>query len=208
MKRTTKSIAAITAMIVLLVIGTIFFLFTNTGVGIIEIFNNWKQDDPSIPSQNEIVMPPDSKMEATSKTGTIVIQSRKGLKRYYTFDGVTRSVVMIPRPDRWYGSLGMYYPGPGSHWMPRHNGISRGVLQEGQQHFASINEAMEWLRKASGWYPTVYRDDGLVVGYGKELQREQINVDVWQIYIAGQKPTKLEGSDNSAIKTSWDNTMP
>ena len=181
-----------------------FVLFTNTGAGLVESLSNWEKGDPPIPTKNEIVMPPNATIEATTKTGTIVIKSGRGLKRYYTWDGITRSVVMWPRSKRWYGSLGIYYPGPGSHWLPKHNGISRGVLEEGQQHFKTTQEAMEWLHKHSKWYPTVYRDDGLVVSFGKNLKREQINVDVWQIYVNGKKPIKLEGSRNDAIKTSWD----
>lgn len=194
----------ITAIVVLSIVLAVFVFFTNTGVGIMELIDSWKQGDPPIPSQNEIVMPPEARIEATTKTGTIVIQAGKGLKRYYNFDGVTRSVVMIPRPERWYGSLGLYYPGPGFHWFPSHNGISRGVLEEGQRHFSSTDEAMKWLKEASQWYPTVYRDDGLVVAYGKNLTRKQLNVDVWQFYINGQKPLKMDGSNNQAIRTSWD----
>jgi hypothetical protein len=191
-------------ILISLVLLAFFALFSNTGVGLIELISNWKQDDPPIPSRNEVVMPADSTIQATTKTGTIIIRAKKGLRRYYSFDGITRYVVMIPRPERWYGSLGLYYPGPGFHWLPSHNGISRGVLEEGQRHFDSMEEAMKWLKEASQWYPTVYRDDGLVVAYGKNLTRKQLNVDVWQVYINGQKPTKMEGSNNEAIRTSWD----
>ena len=197
-----KTVIAIVVILILLATFSSFII--NTGFGLAEYYRNWKQGDPPIPSQNEIVMPPNSQIEAKTTTGTIVIKSGKGLKHYYTFDGVTRSVVMIPRPERWYGSLGLYYPGSGYHWLFQHNGINRGVLEEGQRHFASMKDAMEWLKKASEWDPTVYRDNGLVVAYGKTLSRKQLDVAVWQFYINGKKPTKLEGSNNESIKTSWD----
>jgi hypothetical protein len=41
--------------------------------------------------------------------------------------------------------------------------------------------------------------DGLVVGWGKTPERNQLNVKVWQLYVAGQKPTKLEGSQEDKI---------
>jgi hypothetical protein len=81
-----------------------------------------------------------------------------------------------------------------------HNGITRGVLQEGQQHFDSQEEALKWIEQQSGYYPTVYRDDGLVVSFGKVPVRRQINVEVWQILIHGKKPEKLPGSQNDAIQ--------
>ena len=189
---------------VVLLLAVCFFMFTNTGSGLIELIDNWSQGDPSVPSNNEIVMPPNSTIETTTITGTISIKSGKGLKRYYTWEGATRSVVMWPRSKPWDGSMGMYYPGPGSHWLPKHNGISRGVLEEGQQHFKNTDDAMAWIEKCKQWVPLVYRNDGLLVAYGKALSREQLNVGVWQIMINGQKPVKLKGSNNDAIRASWD----
>lgn len=194
----------IALVIILLLIGGLIAIFSNTGRGVVELVTNWLKDDPPVPVKNEIVMPPNSTIKATTKTGTIIIKSGKGLKRYYTWDGITRSVVMWPRSEKWYGSFGLYYPGPGSHWLPKHNGVSRGVLEEGQQHFENITEAMDWLKRCEQWYPTVYRDDGLVVWYAKNTVREQINVGVWQILIQGVKPKILDGSRNNAILTSWD----
>lgn len=209
---------------VVLILSWFFFLFTNTGGGLLELFDNWRKDDPPVPGNNEVVMPPNAKIEATTKDGNIVIKSGKGLKRYYNWDGATRSVVMWPRPSRWYGSLGMYYPGPGFHWLP-HNGIKRGVLNEGQKHFSTAEDAVKWLNQSNN-NDCVYRDDGLAVCFSKYLPRHQLNVDVWQIYIEGKtpsefketatenqntiyyvgghKPKKLEGSQNDLIRTSWD----
>jgi hypothetical protein len=91
----------------------------------------------------------------------------------------------------------MYYPGPGDHWNG-HNGITRGVVEEGQQHFKTAEEAAKWI-SAQQWAPLVYRNDGLAVGYRKELSRSQLDVVVWQIYIDGRKPTKLPGADDDKI---------
>lgn len=147
----------------------------------------------------ELVMNPGMKITATTASGTIQIYADDELKRTYTWEGVSRSATLWPREERWYGSLGAYYPGPGSHWVS-HNGITRGVLSEGQMHFASTKEALEWLNKP--WHKTagsVYRDDGLFVLFSKSPSREQLNVNVFQIYVGGTKPTKLTGSKNDDI---------
>ncbi|MBA3480990.1 MAG: hypothetical protein H0T51_04150 [Pirellulales bacterium] len=121
----------------------------------------------------------------------------QGLRRDYSWDGATRSVEMWPREKRWYGSLGLYYPGPGNHWR-NHKGISRGVVQEGQQHFVTIAKATTWLKEQK-WQPLVWNNSGLVVGWSKTPERQQLNVDVWQLYIDGKKPTKLPGANDKAI---------
>jgi hypothetical protein len=105
---------------------------------------------------------------------------------------------MDPRGERWYGSLGLYYPGPGDHWK-EHNGITRGVVEEGQQHFKSIKEAMAWIEKRK-YMPFVYRNDGLMVGWSKTPERRQLTVEVWQILINGKKPMALPGAQDSAIE--------
>jgi len=219
----------IIAINVVLILSIYFFVFTNTGGGFIELANNIRKGDPQIPVINELVMPPDAMIEATTTEGKITIKSGKGLKRFYTWDGATRSVVMWPRTERWYGSLGLYYPGPGFHWIG-HNGIKRGVLGEGQQHFDTIDEATAWLHSRSH-SDCIYRDDGLTVCFSKNLSRHQLNVHVWQIFVegnkpsnfqerggdriwvnskntiyhvGGRKPTKLEGSNNELIRTSFD----
>ena len=113
---------------------------------------------------------------------------------------------MWPREKRWYGSLGIYFPGPGDHWN-EHNGITRGVVEEGQQHFETPEQALKWIdehksTKYVGGRPFMhyaYRNDGLMVGWSKTPERKQLNVEVWQIYIDGKKPTKLAGSDDEKI---------
>ncbi len=154
-------------------------------------------DDRPIPARNEVVMKPESAITAKTSVGTMVITAGKGLKRSYTWDGATRSVGMLPRNERWYGSLGLYYPGPGDHWE-EHKGITRGVLSEGQMHFKTEAEAVAWLRTLT-FEPHVWRNDGLVVGWGKTMLRRQLSVSIWQIYIGGKKPITLPDSQDEAI---------
>jgi hypothetical protein len=152
---------------------------------------------PADKTPNELVMTNGMVIIAETPTGTITITAGRGLKRTYIWEGASRSATLWARSKRWYGSLGAYYPGPGEHWR-NHNGITRGVLEEGQQHFDSEQQAMEWLR--TRYSPAVYRDDSLVVSFGKVIERRQLNVDVWQILIRGVKPERLERSNNNKIK--------
>lgn len=149
------------------------------------------------PPKNETVMSPGMRIHATTPEGEMVVTAVDQLTRSYTWEGATRSVEMSPRTERWYGSLGLYFPGPGDHWK-EHKGITRGVTEEGQQHFKSADEALEWIRSRK-WMAYVYRDDGLAVGWSKTLPRKQLNVEVWQIMINGKKPAQLPGSQNEKI---------
>jgi hypothetical protein len=145
----------------------------------------------------ELVMKPGMTITAETKTGIIAITAGPGLKRTYTWEGVSQTITLWPRTKRWYGSLGASYSSLGDDW-PEHDGITRGVLDEGQQHFESERQALDWLQEESGVYPTVYRDDGLVVSFDK-YPRRTMWVRVWQIFIHGEKPKELPGSTNDRI---------
>lgn len=148
--------------------------------------------------KTESVMSPGMKITVKAPAGIMTITARDNLVRAYTWEGATRSVEMIPRGERWYGSLGLYFPGPGDHWK-EHNGITRGVLEEGQQHFKTTAEALKWLHASQ----LIYRDDGLAAAWSKQLERGQLSVAVWQIYVAGKKPAKLSGSQNGKIAVTY-----
>lgn len=161
---------------------------------------------PKTSQGNERVMSPGMTIAATTRSGTITITALDDLTRSYSWEGATRSVEMARRTKRWYGSLGLYYPGPGNHWK-EHKGITRGVVEEGQQHFKATEEALEWIRSQT-WQPYVYRDDGLMIGWSKTLPRQQLNVEVWQIYIDGKKPQRLPGSKNKMITVTTTTSVP
>ena len=147
--------------------------------------------------KNEMAMSQGMAISATTQEGMLVVAAGPGFERSYTWDGARRSVTLWPRWERWHGSLGAYYPGPGEHWVENH-GITRGVLEEGQQHFRSIEEALVWINLPQH-SDSVYRDDGLMVWWRRNLQRKQLNVEVWQIYIDGKKPTNLPRSQNDKL---------
>lgn len=152
---------------------------------------------PAERSRIEMVMALDTTITATTARGKIVIHAKSDLGRSYEFDSNHLSVTMWPRTERWYGSLGLYYPAPSLGLWPR-RGIYRAVVEEGQQHFNTQEEAISWLR-ARTWWPYTYRSDGLVVGWGTTPERHQLNAEVWQLYIQGHKPSGLAGADDSSI---------
>ncbi len=106
---------------------------------------------------------------------------------------------------------GGYIKGELEPWK-EHDGIKRFVVEEGQRHFTNTTEAINWIHQGSGKPDNldyIYNDTGLIVGMDKQPRslEERTNsdfpgtlaVDVWQIYINGQKPKKLEGSKNDSI---------
>ena len=161
------------------------------------VADDGKPPESRLPAGCEVVMAPGMRITAKTPMGTIVITAVDELTRAYTWDGATRAAKMSPRADRWYGSLGLVNPGAGEHWRD-HKGITRCVTEEGQQHFGTVEEALEWIKKRN-WWPFVYRDDGLMVGWAKNLPRKQLNVEVWQILIDAKKPKRLPGSQDDKI---------
>jgi hypothetical protein len=149
----------------------------------------------------EIAMLPGTRIEVTNRAGKMVVTAVDDVTRSYTWEGATRSEQLSPRVKRWDGSLGLFCPGPGDHWE-EHNGITRACLEEGQLHFKSTQEALTWLKERRESMDYVYRDDGLVVGWDKNLSRDQLDVEVWQFLIQGKKPTRLEGSRSDKIEVT------
>lgn len=161
-----------------------------------------KQKEIYLQENNEIVMSERMTIKIVNLDGILTVKAGKGLERSYSWEGGTRSVNMWPRKERWYGSLGIYYPGKGNHWK-NHKGVTRGILEEGQQHFKTVEEALSWLKEGPH-IDYIYRDDGLTAGWKKELNPQSdtggaLTVDVWQIYIGGKKPSELLGSQNDKI---------
>ncbi len=170
--------------------------------------------DSITPTQREMVLTDGSSVTVTPRNnrqvlypkggdlpfkGTLEIRAGVGFKRYYTWDSETRSVELEPRMERWDGSFGAYYPGPGSHWTSNH-GITRGVLQEGQMHFDNLPAAERWLTQQ---LYAVYTHDGLVVDFRKNSGGGgTLNVSLWQILIRKRRPAQLRGSHDELISVS------
>jgi hypothetical protein len=151
-----------------------------------------------LPATCEVVMSPGMRITATTSAGTIAITAVEELTRSYTWEGATRAVEMEPHRARFFGSFGLFFNAATEHWRD-HHGITRCTTKEGQQHNKTVDEAMNWIKEPDR-LPSVYRDDGLMVGWRKDLQAKFLDVEVWQILIDGKKPKRLPGSQNDKIR--------
>ena len=72
------------------------------------------------------------------------------------------------------------------------------MVQEGQQHFQTVDQALAWIATQKKWIPVVYRNDGLLVGWRKNPERKQLNVEVWQLLVARRQAEHAPGRRGSA----------
>jgi hypothetical protein len=170
----------------------IFFLITNCSCSL-QASNN-----------NEIVMCEGMSIEATNANGTISIKADEGLMRVFSWGNNSISEKLKARDKRWYGSYGAYSPGGGSDVHL--------IVEEGQQHFCSENEALEWLNWQNERMQYVYSSNGLVIGWyfvkDPNSSQSAVSIQLWQFYILGKKPTALQGAKNNQIKVSYkDNVL-
>ncbi|MCB9981622.1 MAG: hypothetical protein H6860_04405 [Rhodospirillales bacterium] len=156
---------------------------------------------------NETVMSPGMRIRAENKNGTIEIESGKGRYRTLRWNNEEVTVKMWPRTKRWDGSLGLYLPG---HTKELHL-----VLQEGQQHFPSEENALEWIkRRQSQWngrLDFVYNSDGIVVGWEYQVAPDgseggpdsALILELWEIIINEKTPENLQGAQNKRVHVKY-----
>lgn len=155
----------------------------------------------------ETVMTEGMRIRVTNSAGGMTIIAGKGYERSYTWEGATRSQILIPRTERFAGKSGIGKNGS----IEFHNGITRAALEEAQYHFSTLEEALAVLNHSSrmdGF--TVYNDEGLMVTWKKLIRPDQyrkstnvLMVGIYQIYINGTKPAKLPGSQNEKIVVDY-----
>jgi hypothetical protein len=150
---------------------------------------------------SELVMVPDMVIQAVNASGTIIIEAGKGLERTYKWNSGSKKIILKPRDARWYGSLGAYSPGGDNN--------VHAVIEEGQQHFYSEKEAVEWLTWQNPTMHYVYTKEGLVVGWyitrDSSSSMMALGVQVWQLYIQGKKPSNLPGASEHPPRISFRN---
>ena len=143
------------------------------------------------------VLKPGETVEAYNSTGKVRISYIDATKRRYQWDGRSQLVAMIPREEVFDGKLGLYEPADSwglSFWKDRL------VVQESVINFESVAAIEAFLLQSRDYMNWVYSDDGLVVGFGRTPARKQINIDLWQLLLHGEKPKKLKGAQNTAIQ--------
>jgi len=148
----------------------------------------------SVPTEpypyTELAMEPGMIIEAKNKNGTVIIEYLSPLVRRYKWDKYDEKRTLIPRKERFLGRLGAYDPASTFFWERG----PRIVANDSQKHFQNMEEVKAQLHESSDVMDWVYTNDGLVVGFEKTTSRKQVNIDVYQYYINGKKPTKLVGS--------------
>ena len=148
----------------------------------------------------EVVMVPGMTIEASNKNGVVSIRYVSPRKREYRWNGKRQVVRMIPRPERFLGMLGVY--NPASTWLP-FSFRPRLVVQESIRDFASMEEISKFLIQGSAYMDWVYTPDGLTVGFGESPPRNEVDVDVWQILLNGEKPKDIPGARPDQIKVRF-----
>ena len=143
------------------------------------------------PFVNDVVLSPGHSIEASNKNGKVRISYVTSVKRKYEWDGRAKIIKMIPRKKPFDGRLGLYHPA--SSWGLNPFEI-RLVAQEAVINFDSEDQIYAFLRQSSDYMDWVYTNNGLVVGFGRTPSRRQINIDLWQILLRGQKPNGLIGA--------------
>jgi len=152
----------------------------------------------------ELVLQEGARLTATTSSGSISILAGRGVARTYRWNNCSLQSRMLPRASRWFGSLGVYDPSPGSVGPALFSrgckGISRTVVQEAQIHFSDPSAAEKWLARYAAIGSTVWSNDGLVVQWFLSPGREQLNADVWQVCVLNRQPTELAGATDSALQ--------
>jgi hypothetical protein len=149
----------------------------------------------------ELVMHEGMTITVNTEDGPLRIRAGKGQVRTYEWGSCSKTARLYARPARWYGSLGLYYSGVGNGGRDACRGLDHMVVEEGQQHFGSLEEATAWIHRKES-LSGVYNNSGLLVKWAFRRQRGDLDVDVWQVLINGSKPASLDGADDGAVSVS------
>jgi hypothetical protein len=150
----------------------------------------------NLPATTEFVLSEGMVITATNPNGTITISGGSGTERTFSGDGWSKRRNLIPRDTRWNGSLGLYDPAGSD------SPYGRLLVDEGRLFFKSESEALRYLYGGSDYSKPVFNNRGLVVGYHVEIipgGEPTRSVEVWQIYINGQRPKSMRGADDTAV---------
>ncbi len=145
----------------------------------------------------EAVLSPGQSVQATNKNGTIKISYVSPIKRRYEWDNSQRIVTLRARQEPFQGKLGIYEPADAWVLLP---GKVRLVVDEAIRKFDTQEQIRAALTETSSYMDWVYTADGLVVGFGRTPSRKQINIDLFQFLLRGQKPTGLAGARADQIR--------
>lgn len=157
------------------------------------------REEPNATSVREVVLSEGQTVEASNKNGRIRISYVSPLKRKYEWDDSEKTITLRPREERFEGKLGLYEPADAWIFLL---GKTRLVVDEAVRNFDSEEQLRVALTESSAYMDWIYTTDGLVVGFGRAPSRRQINIDLFQFLLRGQKPVGLAGArpDHVRIK--------
>jgi|GEM_PF-3352945 len=150
----------------------------------------------------EVVLRPGESVIATNKFGTIKIGYVSERERRFDLDGRIKIAILRARPERFLGMLGLYDPAEAWVFAPP---PFRLLVEEAERHFNTYDQIYAALYEGSAVMDWVYTSDGLVVGYDKippppdhQVEFNTYEVDLYQFYLNGAKPTGLRGARDVA----------
>lgn len=150
-----------------------------------------------------------TKVTVTSEIGTIKIVAVKGSERSFLLDDDERVVNLEKNENSLKAEIGIYAPVPGK----SAKALDRVYLidiEEALMSYHTLNEPIDFLWKQrfekQGYdVETIYTDDGLVVQLSRYIKRDKpqgapLHINIWQVYVMGEKPVRMPGSQNEKIK--------
>jgi len=150
---------------------------------------------------NEIVMCPGGALVVDIGESSFSIKSTGLFAREVETSRFKLDFALVPRNERWYGSFGLYNAEAGD----SHTHV---VMEEGFQHFSSVEELQYWIVYKQRQIPLEYTSDGLVVE-GRYQTRppgvsegpeSAMSISVWRLLVNGARPVGLAGAHDERFK--------
>lgn len=132
----------------------------------------------------EVVLLPGQSIHAENMNGSITVTYISKYKRKFEWDGHNIIQTMNPRTERLYGRMGLVGPEPTFYFGKE----GRLLTNEYSIFCKNEDEVRAFLYEGSAIMDWVYTRDGLALGFGKTPGRDQVDVDIVQIYVDGRKP--------------------
>ncbi len=149
-----------------------------------------------------------TRLTIISDMGTIQITATDTNTRKFLLDEDERNVTLAPSENSMKAEIGLYSPVRGLS-SRLHDRTVRISLDEALMSYHTMNEPVDFLWRQKFEKPgydveTIYTDTGLVVQLSKYLKRNKpyppLDINIWQIYVMGEKPLKMPGSQNEKIR--------